>query len=430
MRNNMEIRAGVHAWSRAFIARAAVALLCLGTAATMAGAQTGSAAPVTKEHYLIGAGDLLKVRIFDDERLSGDFRVSSDGTIGFPLLGQVDVAGLTASQIESQIADAVSQQVPLIGKPTVEILEYAPVYIVGDVSNPGTYQYHPGMIAIELVALAGGSRRGALGKDGYADLITTEQRLNQLSVQQFSYETQRKRLIAEINDKPFDTSPESGQSVLSTNMQQLIIDNEKKLYQTRLDILDNQKKALAAQRAAFAEEIDVLEKSIGLHDDEISLLGKEVDVQQGLFDRGLTVQSRILELKRDYSEIRRDDLELRSFLSRAKQKQLDVDLKVQELLNARASENAEAIRTTDLSLIQVRGDIAALQSLSGEQRQRLNDPVAQVPQGPQFTIIRDENGTRRTIDVDQFAKIEPRDILQVDSGALVSGPDRLSAATN
>lgn len=106
--------------------------------------------------YTIGPEDRLKITVFGEQELSADYRVGSDGTIAFPLIGDVNVEGLTIRQTEEAIRERLKQG--FLKKPSVsiEIAESRPFYILGEVRRPGSYNYIAGMNVLQAVAISGG----------------------------------------------------------------------------------------------------------------------------------------------------------------------------------------------------------------------------------------------------------------------------------
>lgn len=364
--------------------------------------------------YRIGPGDVLEIAVFESPGLSGQFRVGADGSVGYPLLGRIALAGKTLSQAETVLQADIGAHVVLPAPPTVTISSYAPVLATGAVERPGPYEFRPGMIALELVALAGGLRSGPSGSGGAVDLIAADQRLTELRMARFVELVRRERLLAEIGDRPLDLSgvPEG---LVPPDQRRTMIANEQALFETRNAILAGQKRALEAQRESFDVEIAALEESIALRDEEIDLLEREVGVQQGLFDRGLSVQSKVLDLKREFSSIRREAVEARSFLARAQQRRLQIDQQLHDLTDARMRENVEMLRETDIALARLDEQIGSAWSIVGDLRQRLNDPALATEQGPELSIVREVDGARAIVSADAFSVLEPRDILRVDA---------------
>lgn len=107
--------------------------------------------------YRLGAGDLLRVLTFGEDQLTGEFRVSDQGTIGMPLVGSVLAAGKTAQQLEGDISGALVKG-DFLKKPhvTVEVIAYRPIFVLGEVSKPGQFPYQPGMTFLTAIAVAGG----------------------------------------------------------------------------------------------------------------------------------------------------------------------------------------------------------------------------------------------------------------------------------
>lgn len=106
--------------------------------------------------YRLGAGDQLRLIVYDEPNLSGEHRVDGTGSIGVPLIGQVKAGGLTVSEIEKEIANRLSPDFVKDPSINVQVIDYRPFYIVGEVKAPGSYPYVNGMTVINAVALAGG----------------------------------------------------------------------------------------------------------------------------------------------------------------------------------------------------------------------------------------------------------------------------------
>lgn len=107
-------------------------------------------------YYRLGAGDALRVIVFGEEQLSGEFRVDGSGTVAMPLIGEVAARGRTTRQLEQDIAKRLEQGYVRDARVSVEVLNHRPFYILGEVRNPGQYPYVNGMTALSAVAMAGG----------------------------------------------------------------------------------------------------------------------------------------------------------------------------------------------------------------------------------------------------------------------------------
>ena len=107
----------------------------------------------------MGAGDVFTVRVFNEPDLTNDYRVDSDGTIDYPLIGKVKVEGKRPAQIAAEIAFRLRDG-QFLRSPQVSIFvkEYnsKTIQVLGQVQKPGRYPYYDNMSAVEALSLAGG----------------------------------------------------------------------------------------------------------------------------------------------------------------------------------------------------------------------------------------------------------------------------------
>ena len=106
--------------------------------------------------YTLGTGDRVRVTVFGEPDLSGEFEVDATGKISMPLIGDVRIAGLQMRDAEKAVANSLSQGYLANPRVNVEVLNYRPFYIIGEVNAPGSYPYVNGMSVLTAVALAGG----------------------------------------------------------------------------------------------------------------------------------------------------------------------------------------------------------------------------------------------------------------------------------
>lgn len=106
--------------------------------------------------YTLGAGDQLRVTVFGHDDLSGEFQVDGSGMIALPLIGNVSAGGLSVREAEQVIVEALRPDYLRNPRVNVEVLNYRPFYIIGEVRKPGSYPYVNGMTVLNAVALGGG----------------------------------------------------------------------------------------------------------------------------------------------------------------------------------------------------------------------------------------------------------------------------------
>jgi protein involved in polysaccharide export with SLBB domain len=106
--------------------------------------------------YVLGVGDKLQITVFGEDDLSGEFQVSSTGTLSMPLVGEIPAAGQTAATVQHEIEAKLGNGYMKDPHVSLQVSTYRPFFIVGEVMKPGSYTYVNGMTVINAVALAGG----------------------------------------------------------------------------------------------------------------------------------------------------------------------------------------------------------------------------------------------------------------------------------
>jgi protein involved in polysaccharide export with SLBB domain len=106
--------------------------------------------------YTLGANDHLRIVVFGEERLSGEFVLDGGGSLAFPLIGNVAANGMTVKQLESTIGGKLAPTYVMNPSVSIEILTRRPFYVVGEVQKPGTYPHSPKLNVLTAVATAGG----------------------------------------------------------------------------------------------------------------------------------------------------------------------------------------------------------------------------------------------------------------------------------
>jgi len=105
--------------------------------------------------YRLGPGDQLRITVFNEPDLTGQYEVGSQGVIAYPLVGEVHATGLTLPEFTTSLQTALAQYIrqPNV---SVEVANYRPFFILGEVQRPGTYPYSASLTVLNAVATAGG----------------------------------------------------------------------------------------------------------------------------------------------------------------------------------------------------------------------------------------------------------------------------------
>ncbi len=126
--------------------------------------------PIAPGGYVLGIGDRIRVITTGADEATADFRVGATGDIAVPLLGSVHAAGETTEQLAATIQQDLEAK-KLFRNPSVvvEVQEYRPIDILGEVNRPGEYPFRPGSTLLAAVANAGGFTYRAV--TGYASVV-------------------------------------------------------------------------------------------------------------------------------------------------------------------------------------------------------------------------------------------------------------------
>jgi len=149
------------------IALAALGALALFVTACQSGSGGGAVLPGASEaepvmvrrpvgEYELGSGDRLRVKVFNEEDLSGEYQVTGSGLISMPLIGDIRVAGRTISELEDAVEAELRDGYLRSPQVSAEVLNFRPYYILGEVRNPAEYPYQEGLTVMNAIATAGG----------------------------------------------------------------------------------------------------------------------------------------------------------------------------------------------------------------------------------------------------------------------------------
>ena len=131
----------------------AFALVSPAAAQPTAPASASASADVA---YRLGSGDKVRIIVFGEASLTGEFVVSGAGTVALPLVGEIPAKGLTTTQFQSAVETSLREGYLKEPRVSVEVLNYRPFYILGEVTKPGEYPYTNGLTVMNAVATANG----------------------------------------------------------------------------------------------------------------------------------------------------------------------------------------------------------------------------------------------------------------------------------
>ena len=111
---------------------------------------------VADTSYRLGAGDKLKISVFNQEDLTGEYILDGNGRFTMHLIGKVEAAGLTPTELENLLVSKLKPDYLVNPRVSVKMENFRPFYIMGEVKKPASYNYVDGMTYLTAVAIAGG----------------------------------------------------------------------------------------------------------------------------------------------------------------------------------------------------------------------------------------------------------------------------------
>jgi polysaccharide export outer membrane protein len=134
-----------------------LALIVLaGSGIAVSAQQQASMPPPTATSYVLGPNDRVRVKVYGEPDITGEYEIDSNGQVSIPLAGRVRAEGLTTKQLERAITSALAKGIVRDPRVNVEVALFRPYYILGEVKKGGEYPYRLGLTVMDAVASAGG----------------------------------------------------------------------------------------------------------------------------------------------------------------------------------------------------------------------------------------------------------------------------------
>ncbi len=406
--------------------------------ATLAGASAQ-----TDGDYLLDTMDRLHIRIAewqsaegalrDWSTLNGEYTVGPSGAVSMPFVGQLPARGKTVGELATAIGDQLQQRLGLSDRPeaSVEIAEFRPIFIAGDVQTPGKYPYGPQLTVLKALSLAGGLRRSdAGGLGGARDFLNAQGNHGVLIAQRNGLLARRARLIAEAEGKDEIDFPdelrksEAGRKLINDETA-LKAARERRL-RLQLDGHDDLKKLLSS-------EIESLQQKIATQNRQLELLRTELKSIGNLQEKGLVVNQRILSLEQSNAELEGKILDMETASLRAKQDIAKTTQDETSLQNERATEIARDRQQTEADLQELDMKMQMYSGLMMEALERAPAAAANAQDGAEpmvrFRITRtDADGQSVETEAKENTAVLPGDVVKVE--VAVPQPERPAADSN
>jgi exopolysaccharide production protein ExoF len=376
--------------------------------------------------YQLGPQDKLNIRVAEWQTVDGTFRdwspvngeysVGPGGTLSVPFVGDIQAAGKTTAEIASAIGLALQRKLALPDKPeaSVEMAQFRPFYISGEVQNPGQFPFVPDLTVLKAISIAGGIRRNAdygpqLGKD----LVTAKGSFDIYDDQRVRLLVKRARIDADLAGKTSFEVPkelEGGDPKLATIVadETAILVSDQTSLKLKLDALDDLKGVLQS-------EIESLQKKIANQQKQVDLAEKQADSIGPLAQKGLVANARLLSSQQSVTDLQGKMLDYetailtaKQSISKAEQDAIDAKNSLNSILTASRQQTEADLNEATLKagmqkdLIAQASDPATAASITGDQEPTLL-----------YSLVRVADGKTSEVEAKEDTPVLPGDVIKV-----------------
>lgn len=383
--------------------------------------------PLTKVKLTVIQWVPVKGEFQSWDAVSGEYVIAGDGTVPLPVIGQVSTRGKTSEQVALEVATALKNRLGLLSVPdaTIEVVSYPPVYVVGNVSTPGAFEFRPGMTVLQALASGGGQRRGPAEQ--------AEKRLQLVSDLHAADEALLRsrarfaRLKAELSGAKTISFPAEVTSHPDTELAQSVMQEEQMILEARAREMQRQADSLKELADLLEREIDTLKARLVDLEQVIATAEQELSGVESLVKKGIATVSRRSDLERDVASYRFDRLTQTTAILRAEQALSQAKREAAGLLDARQTQDTLDLQTAQEKL----GQLLLQQATS--QRMLLNIDSESVGEGQTaslgFTIVRQGPDKLVELSADETTLLLPDDVLKVGTGPSRTVPKAEVAAS-
>ena len=379
------------------------------------------------DDYTLGAMDKLRIRVAewqtaegtvrDWSAVSGDYTVGASGGISLPFLGTLPASGKTTSEVADEVGLQLQKLFGLPDRPSasVELAQYRPIYLAGDVQTPGEYPFAPEMTVLKAVSLGGGLRRAESGQRFARDFITAQGESSVRIAERNRLLVRRARLQAEIAEKSDIAVPPELQKAADAAS---LVESEKALMVSRDKRLKLQLTQLAELKSLLQNEIEALGKKSVTQTRQLELVMEDKDRVDTLAEKGLALSARKLTVEQRAADLQAALLDIDTASLKAKQDVSKANQDETNLRNDWDAQLAQELQNTEAELDTLALKLTTSRDLMTEALLQSAD-AAQTPQAGEvasitYSIVRQKDGTSTKIPADEGTLVQPGDVVKVE----------------
>ena len=377
--------------------------------------------------YRLGVMDKLRIRVAewqtaegairDWSAVSGDYSVGADGSVSLPFIGQLPADGRTSGELAEEIGKKMQILFGLRDRPSasVEIAEYRPVYLAGEVQTPGAYPYAPGLTVLKAVSFGGGLRRAEAGQRFARDFLRSEGETSVYLAERNRLLIRRAHIAAEMSGAKDIEMPKE---LANSQEARAIMASEKALMASREKRLRLQLTALADLKSLLANEIESLGKKTETQTRQLELVQGDLDKVDSLAEKGLAISSRRLALEQRTADLQAALLDIDTSSLKAKQDINEASQDETNLQNDWDAQLAQELQNTEQELDTLTLKLGTSRDLMSEALMQSADAAALKgglsADNIGYSILRTVEGKAEQIRATETTPVLPGDIVKVE----------------
>ena len=383
---------------------------------------------VARAEYHLDVGDVIEISVATVPELQRRVPINLDGSISFPLLGSVMVAGLAPSQAQAKIQATLANKIfqlrmsdgrnnDIVIDPnevTATVVEYRPIYVNGDVSKPGEHPYRLLMTVRQAVALSGGydTNRVRLS-DPIVDLADLKSDYKSLWMEFAKERVHIWRLKSELGD----TANPDQMPLADVPLPQSDLSEISRLETERLSVrqADQQREREFLQRAIKqgSDQIKTLSEQQQKEEQGVQSDAEELQRDLDLYSKGTLTSPRVTDARRAVLLSSTRKLQTAVQLMQLKKQQDEVQRRLEQLDDRRRMESLGELQEAGVKLGEIRAKLQGVEDKI-EYTGLLRSQLAHSERSrPEIAIIRkSEKGPRRLVANEEF-ELQPGDVVEV-----------------
>jgi exopolysaccharide production protein ExoF len=394
--------------------------------ALIAALATAGASMARADEYRLGVMDKLRIRVAewqtaqgtvrDWSAVSGEYTVGASGNVSLPFVGDLPASGRTTTEVAEEIGIKMQKLFGLRDRPSasVEMAQYRPVYLHGEVETPGEYPYAPNLTVLKAISLGGGLRKTDTGQRFARDFINASGESSVQVAERSRLLIRRARLQAEIGKRDKITLPDELKDIPGVDK---LLESETALMESRDKRQQRQLDALADLRSLLQSEIESLAKKSETQQRQLELAMEDRDKVDSLAEKGLALSQRKLSLEQRVADVQSQLLDIDTASLKAKQDASKTAQDENNLRNDWDAQLAQELQNTEAELdtltlkLGTSRDLMTEALMQSAEAAQLEEQAATIT----YTIVREKDGKPTEIAADENTPVLPGDVIKVNT---------------